>query len=254
MELEQDTKEDEPKESKKKVMAFKSCYEISDDEEELSDDEIAYLSKKFSRFLKNKGKTSFNKRRFAKDQKGKSVSKDNTNCSSKVIIYFECRKPGHYKRDFPKMRKYKKTYKAEHSFDSSDEEKEDEESQEEEQTNLALMALEDEENENEFDIVGQKSSSTPMSTSVKLSKDEDGTLVDPTKYRGTSSIIGLWYPMNNDFDLISFSDADYAKCHVDRKSTSGTCHFLGSCLVYWFSKKQSSVALSTTEAEYIAIG
>ena len=38
----------------------------------------------------------------------------------------------------------------------------------------------------------------------------------------------------------------------DRKSTSGTCHFLGHSLVSWFSKKQNSVSLSTTEAEYIA--
>ena len=36
------------------------------------------------------------------------------------------------------------------------------------------------------------------------------------------------------------------------KSTSGTCHFLGHSLVSWFSKKQNSVALSTTEVEYIA--
>ncbi|XP_043710412.1 uncharacterized protein LOC122659364 [Telopea speciosissima] len=125
-------------------MAFKSCYEISDDDEELSNDEIAYLSKKFLRFLKNKGRTSFNKRRFSKDQKGKSVSKDNTDSSSKDIVCFECRKSGYYKRDCPKIKKYKKTHKVEHSFDLSDEKEEDEESQEEEQTNLALMALEDE--------------------------------------------------------------------------------------------------------------
>ena len=41
---------------------------------------------------------------------------------------------------------------------------------------------------------------------------------------------------------------------TDRKSTSGTCQFLGHSLVSWFSKKQNSVALSTTEAEYIAAG
>jgi hypothetical protein len=41
-------------------------------------------------------------------------------------------------------------------------------------------------------------------------------------------------------------------CVIDRKSTSGTCHFLGSSLICWFSQKQSSVAQSTTEAEYVA--
>ena len=46
---------------------------------------------------------------------------------------------------------------------------------------------------------------------------------------------------------------DFAGSLTDRKSTSGTCHFLGSSLVSWYSKKQNSVALSTTEAEYIAL-
>jgi hypothetical protein len=56
------------------------------------------------------------------------------------------------------------------------------------------------------------------------------------------------------FDLIGYSDADYAGCKIDRKSTSGTCQFLGRSLVYWDSKKQNLVALSTVEAEYIAAG
>jgi len=54
--------------------------------------------------------------------------------------------------------------------------------------------------------------------------------------------------------LIGYSDADYGGCKIDRKSTSGTCHLLGSSLVSWHSKKQACVALSTTEAEYIAAG
>ena len=41
---------------------------------------------------------------------------------------------------------------------------------------------------------------------------------------------------------------------VDRKSTSGTCHFLGRSLVCWSSKKQNCVSLSTAESEYIAAG
>jgi hypothetical protein len=65
---------------------------------------------------------------------------------------------------------------------------------------------------------------------------------------------GLWYPKGSTFDLIGYSDADYAGCKIDRKSTLGTCQFLGRSLVSWASKKQNSVALSTTEAEYIAAG
>jgi hypothetical protein len=65
---------------------------------------------------------------------------------------------------------------------------------------------------------------------------------------------GLWYPKGSTFDLIVYSDADLAGCKIDRKSTSGTCQFLGRSLVSWASKKQNSVALSTTEAEYITAG
>ena len=71
--------------------------------------------------------------------------------------------------------------------------------------------------------------------------------------KGTTDF-GLWYPKSSHFDLIGFSDADFAGCTLDRKSTSGTCHFLGPCLTSWSSKKQNSVALSTAEAEYVAVG
>ncbi|KAI0531013.1 hypothetical protein KFK09_000562 [Dendrobium nobile] len=50
------------------------------------------------------------------------------------------------------------------------------------------------------------------------------------------------------------SDSDFACCRVDRKITSGSCQFIGNSLVSWSSRKQNSVALSTTEAEYIALG
>jgi hypothetical protein len=63
---------------------------------------------------------------------------------------------------------------------------------------------------------------------------------------------GLWYPRGSTFDLIGYFDADWAGCKTNRKSTSGTCQFLGRSLVSWASKKQNSVALSTAEAEYIA--
>jgi hypothetical protein len=65
---------------------------------------------------------------------------------------------------------------------------------------------------------------------------------------------GLWYPKGSTFDLIGYSDADWAGCKVDRKSTSGTCQFLGRSPVSWASKKQNSITLSTAEAEYITVG
>jgi hypothetical protein len=65
---------------------------------------------------------------------------------------------------------------------------------------------------------------------------------------------GLWYPKGSTFDLIGYSNANYAGCKIDRKSTSGTCQFLERSIVSWASKKQNSVALSTAEAEYIVVG
>jgi hypothetical protein len=60
--------------------------------------------------------------------------------------------------------------------------------------------------------------------------------------------LGLWYSKGSTFNLLGYSDSDYASCKVDRKSTSRTCQFLGRSLVSWSSKKQNSVALSTAEA------
>ena len=53
--------------------------------------------------------------------------------------------------------------------------------------------------------------------------------------------LGLWYPKNSTCNLIGYSDSDFAESKTDRKSTSGTCQFIGSALVSWHSKKQNSV-------------
>ncbi|GJV24931.1 putative ribonuclease H-like domain-containing protein [Tanacetum coccineum] len=54
------------------------------------------------------------------------------------------------------------------------------------------------------------------------------------------------------FDLEAYSDSDYAGANLDRKSTTGGCQFLGRRLISWQCKKQTIVATSTTEAEYVA--
>ncbi|KAD3640040.1 hypothetical protein E3N88_29263 [Mikania micrantha] len=69
--------------------------------------------------------------------------------------------------------------------------------------------------------------------------------------QGTQSL-GIWYSTGHSCKLVAFSDSDYAGCKLSRKSTSGGCQFLGNCLVSWQCKKQTSVATSTAEAEYIA--
>jgi hypothetical protein len=74
------------------------------------------------------------------------------------------------------------------------------------------------------------------------------------RYLVLTSNLVLWYPKGSHFDLIGYFNADYARYKVDRKSTSGTCQFLGRSLVSWSPKKQNSIALSTVKAEYVITG
>nr|GEV51075.1 copia protein [Tanacetum cinerariifolium] len=57
------------------------------------------------------------------------------------------------------------------------------------------------------------------------------------------------YPMGTGIETVVHADSDHAGDYVDRKSTSGICTFVGCCLTSWFSKKQTALAISTTEAE-----
>nr|ABA98062.2 retrotransposon protein, putative, Ty1-copia subclass [Oryza sativa Japonica Group] len=88
-----------------------------------------------------------------------------------------------------------------------------------------------------FGMEDAKPIKTPMPTNGHLDLDDNGKCVDQ---KGC------------DFELLGYSDSDYAGCKVDRKSTTGTCQFLGRSLVSWSSKKQNSIALSTAEAKYVA--
>ncbi|GJR65239.1 putative ribonuclease H-like domain-containing protein [Tanacetum coccineum] len=64
--------------------------------------------------------------------------------------------------------------------------------------------------------------------------------------------LGLWYLKDSPFDLVAYTDSDYAGASLDRKSTIGGCQFLGCRLISWQCKKQTVVANSITEAEYVA--
>ncbi|GKC79699.1 putative ribonuclease H-like domain-containing protein, partial [Tanacetum coccineum] len=64
--------------------------------------------------------------------------------------------------------------------------------------------------------------------------------------------LGLWYPRDSPFELEAFSDSDYGGTSLDRKSTTGGCQFLGRRLISWQCKKQTIMANSTIEAEYVA--
>ncbi|GKB09256.1 retrovirus-related pol polyprotein from transposon TNT 1-94 [Tanacetum coccineum] len=72
------------------------------------------------------------------------------------------------------------------------------------------------------------------------------------RYLNETPNLGLWYLKGSGFDLKAYSDSGYAGCNLDRKSTSGGCQILEGKLVCWSAKKQSSVAMSSAEAEYVA--
>ncbi|GJT80670.1 retrovirus-related pol polyprotein from transposon TNT 1-94 [Tanacetum coccineum] len=73
------------------------------------------------------------------------------------------------------------------------------------------------------------------------------------KYLKGTINMGLWYPKDSGFELTAFSDADHAGCIDTQKSTSGGIQFLGDKLVSWMSKKQNCTAMSSAEAEYVAL-
>ncbi|GKC59460.1 hypothetical protein Tco_1087058 [Tanacetum coccineum] len=64
--------------------------------------------------------------------------------------------------------------------------------------------------------------------------------------------LGLWYYRDSPFELVTYTDSDYAGATQDRKSTTGGCQFLGNRLISWQCKKQTVVATFITKAEYVA--
>ncbi|GJS70590.1 retrovirus-related pol polyprotein from transposon TNT 1-94 [Tanacetum coccineum] len=119
-------------------------------------------------------------------------------------------------------------------------------------------------------------SSDPVDTLLveksNLDEDPQGKAVDPTYYRrmvGTLMYLtanrpdqtfvvcmcarGLWYLKDSSIALTTYVDADHAGCQDTRRSTSGSMQLFGDRLVSWSSKRQKSVAISSTKAEYIAL-
>ncbi|GKE95246.1 hypothetical protein Tco_1580101 [Tanacetum coccineum] len=119
-----------------------------------------------------------------------------------------------------------------------------------------------------FGFSDVKTANTPMETHKPLLKDADVCAcarfqVNPKishlhvvkrifRYLKGQPKLGLWYPKDSPFDLVAYTDSDYAGASLDRKSTTGGCQFLGCRLISWQCKKQTVVANSTTKAEYIA--
>ncbi|GJX18660.1 putative ribonuclease H-like domain-containing protein [Tanacetum coccineum] len=90
---------------------------------------------------------------------------------------------------------------------------------------------------------------TPIESNKPLVKDEDGVEVDVHEYR---SMIGSLMYLTASRPDIMFAICTCARCRLDRKSTTGGCQFLGRRLISWQCKKQTIMANSTIEAEYVA--
>ena len=73
------------------------------------------------------------------------------------------------------------------------------------------------------------------------------------RYINTTRHYKLTYPRNGTLELTGYSDASYGNCLDTCRSYSGYVFYLGQCAISWMSKKQQSVATSTTEAEYMAL-
>ncbi|GJQ90869.1 hypothetical protein Tco_0002008 [Tanacetum coccineum] len=104
-----------------------------------------------------------------------------------------------------------------------------------------------------YDLAYYASVKSPMLPPNNLGPDESGVSVNETLFRGM--IVSLMYltASRPDIQFLHVSVLDYAGCNLDRKSTSGGCQILRGKLVYWSAKKQSSVAMSSAEAEYVPI-
>ncbi|GKA35994.1 uncharacterized mitochondrial protein-like protein [Tanacetum coccineum] len=105
-----------------------------------------------------------------------------------------------------------------------------------------------------FSFTDVRTTSTPMDTKKPLLKDSDGDDVNVHLYRYLKGQpnLGLWYPIDSPFDLVAYFDSDYDGASLDRKLTTRGYQFLGCRLISWQCKKQTVVATSSTEAEYMA--
>nr|GEX39691.1 retrovirus-related Pol polyprotein from transposon TNT 1-94 [Tanacetum cinerariifolium] len=71
---------------------------------------------------------------------------------------------------------------------------------------------------------------------------------DPRAWRNGNDLL-----LDSSVALTAFADADHGGCQDTRRSTSGSVQFLGEMLISWSSKRQKSAAISSTEAQYIAL-
>ncbi|GJX74557.1 copia protein [Tanacetum coccineum] len=221
--LKKDSKASKVKKEKYNTLALKARKVSSDEEESCSGSDEEYA--------------------MAEEKKGK----EDRRC-------FKCGNPNHFISDCPK-----------HSFNDqkafvggcwSESDEEDESKRDE----VCLMALDNNEVRLKVkleldDWIKDSGCSRHMTGNKDLFSTYEaingGNVVFGSNTKSKIIGKGLWYPKGTDVETIVYTYSDHEGDYVDRKSTSGVCTFMGCCLTSWFSKKQTTLAISTTEAKYV---
>ncbi|GKE83988.1 hypothetical protein Tco_1557730, partial [Tanacetum coccineum] len=121
-----------------------------------------------------------------------------------------------------------------------------------------------------FGLEDFKPKKTPMSMETKLTKDEEVFAFVHTSKRIPKPLILKRLNVSSDTlkalhtwdygilrgptETVVYDESNHAEDYVDRKNTSGIYTFMGYCLTFWFSKKQTILAIPTTESEYVSSG
>nr|GFA52849.1 hypothetical protein [Tanacetum cinerariifolium] len=109
-----------------------------------------------------------------------------------------------------------------------------------------------------FGLTDGKSASTPIDIEKTLLKDPDGEDINVHAYRPDTMFVVCACarfqvtPKASHLHAIKRIFSDYARASLDRKSTTKGCQFLGCRLISWQCKKQTIIATSSTEVEYVA--
>ncbi|KAL2245981.1 UNVERIFIED_CONTAM: Secreted RxLR effector protein [Sesamum indicum] len=107
--------------------------------------------------------------------------------------------------------------------------------------------------------------STSLPLGIKLSTRSALPLSNPELYQRLvgrllylgfkgHSDTGFFFPVASSFSLTTYCSTERANCMDSKRSLTGYCVFLGSSLISWKTKKQTTIACSTAEAEYRGLG
>ncbi|GJX49157.1 hypothetical protein Tco_0276002 [Tanacetum coccineum] len=186
-----------------------------------------------------------------KDRKESSDDDNSTSDSEDEEYVMACGDPNHLVGECPKLSRYQNQKAFVENLGVIRDEDEEEKTKDEK----CRMAKASNEVLSETEYFSDDQSSLDEND---LDKDPKTSHLEAVKrifrYIISTTHLGLWYPKGSSIETIVCADLDHAGDYVDRKSTSGVCTFMGCSLTSWFSKKQTALAISTTEAEYVSAG